>query len=84
MDAALRGGVSWGMAEEAAMEEDLDNVTEGAMLGIHNHARQHNHAWQHNHAQQQPCNIPPKTRFYSAQAFSSSDFQCRDDVSEAK
>lgn len=27
-DAALRGGVSWGMAEEAAMEEDLDNVTE--------------------------------------------------------
>ena len=34
MDAARRGGVSWGMAEEAAMEEDLDSVTEGAMLGI--------------------------------------------------
>lgn len=33
MDAARRGGVSWGMAEEAALEEDLDSVTEGAMLG---------------------------------------------------
>ena len=29
MDAARRGGVSWGMAEEAALEEDLENVTEG-------------------------------------------------------
>ncbi|KAL0018195.1 hypothetical protein WJX79_010675 [Trebouxia sp. C0005] len=28
MDAARRGGVSWGMAEEAALEEDLDSVTE--------------------------------------------------------
>jgi len=34
MDAARRGGVSWGMAEEAALEEDLDSVTEGAVLGI--------------------------------------------------
>lgn len=34
MDAARRGGVSWGMAEEAALEEDLDSVTEGTMLGI--------------------------------------------------
>lgn len=30
MDAARRGGVSWGMADDAALEEDLDNVTEGA------------------------------------------------------
>lgn len=29
MDAARRGGVSWGMADDAALEEDLDNVTEG-------------------------------------------------------
>ena len=29
MDAARRGGVSWGMAEDAALEEDLENVTEG-------------------------------------------------------
>ncbi|KAL3145623.1 hypothetical protein ABBQ32_003168 [Trebouxia sp. C0010 RCD-2024] len=28
MDAARRGGVSWGMADDAALEEDLDNVTE--------------------------------------------------------
>lgn len=34
MDAARRGGVSWGMAEEAALEEDLDSVTEGAMLAF--------------------------------------------------
>lgn len=29
MDAARRGGVSWGMADDAALEEDLDNITEG-------------------------------------------------------
>ena len=31
MDAARRGGVSWGMADEEALEEDLENVTEGAV-----------------------------------------------------
>ena len=44
----------------------------------------HNHAWQHKHAQHQPCNLSPKMCFYSPQAFSSSHFQCRDDVSETK
>lgn len=29
MDAARRGGVSWGMPEEAALEENLEDVTEG-------------------------------------------------------
>ena len=29
MDAARRGGVSWGMADDAALEEDLDDVTKG-------------------------------------------------------
>ena len=32
MDAARRGGVSWGMADDAALEEDLDNVTEGGLV----------------------------------------------------
>lgn len=30
MDAARRGGVSWGMAEDGALEEDLDSITEGS------------------------------------------------------
>ena len=34
MDAARRGGVSWGMAEDAALEEDLDNITEGPVCPI--------------------------------------------------
>lgn len=29
MDAARRGGVSWGMAEEAALDDNPDDVTEG-------------------------------------------------------
>lgn len=38
MDAARRGGVSWGMAEDAALEEDLDNVTEGNSMYDHTYA----------------------------------------------
>ena len=34
MDAARRGGVSWGIAEEEALEEDLDNVTEGSVASV--------------------------------------------------
>lgn len=32
MDAARRGGVSWGMAEEAALEENLEGITEGMSM----------------------------------------------------
>ena len=34
MDAARRGGVSWGMADDAALEEDLENVTEGTASNV--------------------------------------------------
>lgn len=72
MDAARRGGVSWGMAEEAALEEDLDGVTEGAMLGtttmLSITTLQH---------------LPNvKTCFYCPQPFMSLAFQCRDDISK--
>jgi hypothetical protein len=66
MDAARRGGVSWGMAEEAALEEDLDGVTEGAMLSIT--------------TLQHLPNV--KTCFYCPQTFMSLAFQCRDDISK--
>lgn len=32
MDAARRGGVSWGMAEEAALEDNPEDVSEGEAL----------------------------------------------------
>lgn len=32
MDAARRGGISWGMDEEAALEENAEDVTEGLLL----------------------------------------------------
>ena len=51
MDAARRGGVSWGMSEDAALEEDLDNITEGN--NIYHHIYAESIVWVRIHGQKQ-------------------------------